>query len=123
MSLRTLAALLALLLLPAAASAGKPKTVTYSALVDASGSVAFSHGEFFVQKSIVEPVGVYQVSIIGRSDLNGCVAVASSAGGFLGTVGTEQSVLPHIIFVVTSVGGGAALLDMPFYIILHCPKL
>jgi hypothetical protein len=111
-------ALAALLLVPLVAQAGKPKS-PFHALVNADGTSASS--VLFSQRSTPGQPGVYVISVIGRPDILGCVAFASPAGGGVGTIGVWR-VSDHYFVVQTTVGTGAALTDMPFYIVVHCPK-
>ena len=115
---RVVLVLAVLLLVPLAAQAGKPKS-PFHALVNADGTSASS--SLFSQRSIVGKPGVYLVDVIGRPDILGCVALASPAGGSVGTIGIGTA-LDFYFVVTTTVGAGAALTDMPFYIVVHCPK-
>jgi hypothetical protein len=107
------------LLVPLAAEAGKPKSPFY-ALVNADGTRAFGSG----LQSLRVGLGVYWVYLEEdlRPDAFDCVAVGTSAGGFIGTVSIQPGVGVTILDVTTSLGSGIGSYDFPFYIVVHCPK-
>lgn len=107
------------LLVPLAAEAAKPKSPFY-AFVGADGTPSASNG-LHAQRSPYDPVGVYWVTLNERPDIVGCVAVATAAGGSVSTIGIDE--IEDSIFEITkTTGGGAALVDIPFYVAVYCPK-
>jgi hypothetical protein len=120
MSLRNLIAvpLLALLFLPAAAAAGKPKPFQYSATTTAGGITTASFGAIATS---APGNGLYAVQLLDRDDLVGCIAVASPTDGYIGFVTTELSDLNPVI-AVSTFNNAANVAPMAFSIIVHCPK-
>lgn len=112
-----------ILVVPLAAEAGKPKGPFY-ALVNADGTSGSNSGGIFVNRAFGYPTGVYAVTIVlAELSIESCVAVASPAEGAAGTIGVEYTSNGNYFRVWTTTGGGAALTDLPFYIVVHCPKL
>jgi hypothetical protein len=112
-----------LLLVPLAADAWNKKG-PWSMLVNAEGKKVHGDRDLLVGRAFGQPVGVYEV-VVAPGDvrpIQNCVAVASSAEGAVGTIGIEVAGNGDWFRVYTTVGGGAALVDMPFYIVVHCPK-
>ena len=114
----------ALLLVPLAAEAGSPKGPFFM-LMGADGYKAHSSEGIIGWRAFDRPVGVYQVHITDRTQtkvrpIDDCVAVASPAEGAIGTVGVEAASDGWSFFVWTTAGG--ALTDLPFYLVVHCPK-
>jgi hypothetical protein len=114
----------AFLLAPLAAEAGNSKGPWFM-LVNADGTKAHGSPEIFTGRVFGQPVGVYLVQVIPKEQrfVDDCVAVASPAQGAIGTIGIDTSQNGTEFFVWTTVGGGAALADLPFYVVVHCPKL
>lgn len=121
--LRALAAIT--LLVPLAAEARNSKGPWFM-LVNADNSKAHGSDEIFTGAFVgARPVGFYRVGVSPKDQrpVDDCVAVASPAQGAVGTIGIDISDDGMFFSIFTTVGGGAALADLPFYVIVHCPKL
>jgi hypothetical protein len=118
MPIRALAAaLLSLLFLPAAATAGKPKLVQYSATSTAGGVATAKFGAIATSS---QGNGFYAVELLDREDAVGCTAAASPTEGYIAFVTTERSTLypAFLVFTYTHTGDAA---PVAFHIVVHCP--
>jgi hypothetical protein len=107
-------------LLPHGASAGKPKS-PFWAKVAANATLVAGNGAQSAHRAIAQPVGVYEVDFV-REDLGDCAYVATTSDYWAGIVGTGfDSAIPYRVRVYTFASDGAPY-DMPFHLVVNCPK-
>jgi hypothetical protein len=119
-----LALVTGLLALPLAAGAGGLKGPVFLT-VSANGQLLHFHPPGSVTTvpiGIGRPTGKYDIGF-RREDLTGCAATATTADGWVGVVGVALGVpSPNFVTIFTMDSASKQLVDLPFHLILMCPK-